>query len=192
VSRGRALLALLVTAAVLLGAACGAGPEEDARTWDDESVPFGLLDADVPPLLPPATAADREQVSLCFVEDDRLVAVAATLDPPIGVDDVVDALRQPPADARSLRTAVGPPLVIDQVRLQAGVAEVDLPQAVTELAGDEQLLVVAQLVCTLTSRPGIGTVSFTLAGSPIDVPRGDGSLTSAPVSRDDYAPLLGP
>jgi spore germination protein GerM len=63
--------------------------------------------------------------------------------------------------------------------------------AITELGGDEQLLAVAQLVCTLTARPGVGPVSFTLEGAPVDVPTGDGSLTSGPVSRDDYADLLG-
>ncbi len=47
-----------------------------------------------------------------------------------------------------------------------------------------------QLVCTFTARAGIGQVAFTLSGAPVDVPRGDGSLTADPVSRDDYAELL--
>jgi hypothetical protein len=37
----------------------------------------------------------------------------------------------------------------------------------------------------------VGLVSFTLEGAPVDVPRGDGSVTSGAVSRDDYAELLG-
>jgi spore germination protein GerM len=80
--------------------------------------------------------------------------------------------------------------VVSDVSLEAGVATVDLRPTISALGSDEQLLAVAQVVCTLTGRPGVGPVAFTLDGSPVDIPRGDGSLTNEPVSRDDYAELL--
>ena len=89
-----------------------------------------------------------------------------------------------------MRTAVGSPPVVGEVRLNAGVAHVDVLPSISTLGGDEQLLAVAQLVCTLTGLPGVGLVAFTLDGSPVAVPRGDGSLTNGPVSRDDYDDLL--
>ena len=55
------------------------------------------------------------------------------------------------------------------------------------LSSDDQLLALAQLVFTLTARPGIGQVRFTLRGEAIQVPRADGSLVATPVSRDDYS-----
>ncbi len=119
-------------------------------------------------------------------------ALSVALDPPVSLKDVVAALADPPAvGGVALRTAVGDPSIVGQVRLVAGTAEVDLLSAISALAGDEQLLAVAELVCTLTGRPGVGRVSFTLNGAPVDVPRGDGSLTARPVSRDDYRVLLG-
>ena len=66
----------------------------------------------------------------------------------------------------------------------------DLLPEVSALPADEQLLAVAQIVCTLTGRPGVGQVSFTLQGARLAVPKGDGSLVSSPVARDDYAGLM--
>lgn len=184
-------LTTLLLVAPLVAGACSVQGQERAQVRDDDAVPFGLLDQDVPPLLPPVPAVVTETVSLCFVDVDAVVAVDAAIDPPIDLPDVVEALAEPPGSAAgSLRTAVGEPPLVRDVRLVAGVARVDLLPAITELGGDEQLLAVAQLVCTLTGRPGVGLVSFTLVGSPVDVPRGDGSLTSGPVSRDDYADLV--
>jgi spore germination protein GerM len=182
---------LLVLVLALLGVACAVPEQDHAQVPPDDSVPFGLLDDDVPPLLPPVSGAENEATSLCFVDDDRLVSIDTALEPPVDLSAVVDALAEPPGDpsSGSLRTAVGGPLVRD-IGLVAGVARVDLLPAITALGGDEQLLAIAQLVCTLTAQPGVGPVSFTIGGSPIDVPTGDGSLNSGPVSRDDYADLI--
>jgi spore germination protein GerM len=185
----RSILRLVAVAVVLCGA-CSIQAEQRAQVQDDDAVPFGLLDQDAPPLLPPASAAATEPVALCFVRDGELAIVESALEPPVELSDVVDALAEPPG-AGSLRSAVSDPPLVREARLAAGVARVDLVPAITALGGDEQLLAVAQLVCTLTGRPGVGPVSFTLKGAPVDVPTGDGSLTSGPVSRDDYADLIG-
>jgi spore germination protein GerM len=76
--------------------------------------------------------------------------------------------------------------------LNGGTAIVDLSRPFTALSGSDQLLALAQIVFTLTSRPGIGQVQFTLGGAAIDIPRANGSLTPSPVSRDDYGPLSPP
>jgi spore germination protein GerM len=186
----RSLTRVVLAMLVLACGACSVGAEPRAQIADDDAVPFGLLDPDVPPLLPPPTATVTEPVQLCFVQEGALAVVDATLDPPVDLDDVIGALADPPEDG-SLRSAVSDPPLVDEVELVAGVARVDLRPAITALGGDEQLLAVAQLVCTLTARPGVGPVSFTLEGAPVDVPTGDGSLTDGPVSRDDYGDLLG-
>jgi spore germination protein GerM len=179
-------------ALVLACAACSVSAERSAQLRDDEAVPFGLLEPEVPPLFPPDTTSATERVSLCFVEGETLSSVDVALDPPVALDDVVSALNDPPAvDDRALRTVIADPPLVREVRLAAGVARVDLRPAVSALGGDDQALAIAQVVCTLTARPGVGLVSFTLEGAPVDVPRGDGSVTSGAVSRDDYAELLG-
>jgi spore germination protein GerM len=126
------------------------------------------------------------------VEDDLVVTVDLPLEPGAGLDEIVASLASPPQlPDRALRTLVADPPLVDAVEVVDGVGEVDLPPELATLSGDDQRLAVAQLVCTLTGQPGVGPVVFTLDGASIEVPRGDGSLTSGPVSRDDYSQLLG-
>jgi hypothetical protein len=172
-------------------ASCAVDGERRAQVVDDESVPFGLLEPEAPRLVPPSSAFITESAEICFVHDDELVIESISLSPPIKPADLVTALSSPPVGGdENFRTAVGDPPIVRGVRVAAGIARVDLAPAVSNLGGDEQLLAIAQLVCTLTGRPGVGQVSFTLAGAPVDVPRGDGSLTDRPVSRDVYRDLL--
>lgn len=183
--RGRAVACLLGAA---LCAGCTVRSERHAHAEDDASVPFELLEPDAPPLIPTTPGQAGGEVSLCFVRDgERLAVVPATVPEPANLGEVIAALAEPPGD---LRTALGGPSLVRGVALRAGIAHADLQPALSNLGGTEQLLAIAQLVCTLTQRPDVGLVSFTLDGAPVDVPRGDGSLTAGPVSRDDYADLL--
>jgi hypothetical protein len=188
------VIAVALFVVVLSGclSGCAVRAEHHAHTIDDDSVPFGLLDSNAPPLAPSTTSDTTALVTACFVDGGRLGVVTVALERPVRLGDVVDALASPPDDARvAWRTEIGEPSIVHSVRLEAGTAHVDLVAGVNDLGADDQLLAVAQLVCTLTGRPGVGQVSFTLDGSPVDVPRSDGSLTDEPVSRDDYADLLG-
>lgn len=181
--------AAAVVVAALLGG-CGVTTEAKPRLTEDHSVPFDLLEPDAARLVPPPTAEVTEPVSLCFVKGERLVMTERRLDAPVSLSDVARNLTEPPLDAEGLRTALGGPRLVADVALRAGVVTVDLTDAVSTLGGNDQLLAVAQLVCSLTARPGVGQVAFTLGGAPVDVPLADGSLTSGPVSRDSYTPLF--
>ena len=58
-------------------------------------------------------------------------------------------------------------------------------------ARSDEVLAYGQIVCSLTSLGAeVGTVSFTSGGQPLGVPRGDGSLSTAPLTIADYASLL--
>ena len=54
-----------------------------------------------------------------------------------------------------------------------------------------QRLAYGQIVTTLTPSRAAG-VRFRLDGADLEVPRGDNTLTAAPLPRDDYAALLAP
>ncbi len=182
---------LLACSLVVLAAGCAVPAQDEAQTARDEAVPFALLDPQAPPIVPPASGPGSELVALCFVRDDRLVIVSDELAAPVDLRAPLDALALPPPDAGPLvRTALTDPSIVRDVRLLGGIARVDLLSQVAALPADEQLLAVAQIVCTLTARPGVGQVSFTLEGARLAVPKGDGSLVSSPVARDDYAGLM--
>ena len=182
---------LVLCALVVLVAGCTVPAQDEAHTATDEAVPFALLDPEAPPIVPPASGPSAEPVALCFVRDGRLVLVSKELAAPVDLRAALDALALPPSDAGPpLRTAVTDPSIVQDVRLLGGIARVDLLSHVSALPTDQQLLAVAQIVCTLTARPGVGQVSFTLEGTRLAVPKSDGSLVNSPVARDDYAGLM--
>lgn len=175
---------------VLLGTvACSVPVERAARVQADETVPFSLLDDDAPPVVPPP-AENSSEVKLCFVADRMLVSV----DQPIrGAEtplNAVRALASPPALPPGLTTAVADDGLVASVQVSGGVAHVDLMRSVASSGSDAQLLLVAQIVCTLTSLPGVGQVAFRLDGAPVQVPTSDGSVAAGPVTRDAYAPMI--
>lgn len=194
----RRLLAGLVTATLVAAmSGCGVGPQEQARPVDDADVPFGLLDPEVSPPLTTAPTGTLVRIHL-VAEDDTLVPVERrTADTDLA--DMVALLVGGPSDEETqlglrsvLASAGDAPDLLGAVELARGVATVDLDEAFAELASDAQLLAIGQIVLTLTDRPGVGQVSFTLAGSPVDVPRGDGTTASGTVTRGDYRDLAAP
>lgn len=183
----RAAVGVAVVVAVL-AAGCSVPLERSARALPDGAVPFGLLDEDAPPLVRPP-ARPTTEVDLCFVAGRMLVPVRQPVEESYTALDVVRALASPPAEPPGLTTVVADDTVVTAVDVQGGVARVDLaPLGV--LGSDAQLLLVAQLVCTLTALAGIGQVAFLLDGAPVQVPRSDGSLAPGPVARDDYADMI--
>ena len=182
--------AILVLGVALALPGCGLPLERAARPQPDKSVPFQLLDADAPPLVP-TTDEPRASVELCFISDRTLVPVATPVAEDPAPVDLVRALATPPVDARALRSALSDVDLVLSVKVTGGVALVDLAPEVATTGTEAQLLLVAQLVCTLTARPGIGQVAFRLDGAPVQVPAPDGAVTSGLVARDDYASLIG-
>ncbi len=181
---------LMVVMAGLLVTACGVNAQSSARLANPRTVPFELLDPTAPTLVPNAAGRQSESVSLCFIRDHDLVVVQRLIEVPVLLRDAIGSLAEPPQTTADLRTAFGGETLVNDVQLNAGVVRVDLAPTVASLGGDNQLLAIGQLVCTLTARPGVGQVAFTLAGAPVDVPRADGSLTVNAVARDDYAALI--
>jgi len=187
----RRLLLLLFVAAL---AGCGVPTDDRAETMDD--VPFGLLDPQASE--PAETAAPPEgpavQIYLVDPSGLRLVPVERRLgEGEASLPDVVDVLLTGPTRAerrQGLTTAFVDDDAVGSSDLVGGVASVDLTQQFTVLDGPTQRLAIAQMVLTLTGRPGVGRVAFTLQGQPIDIPRGDGTLAQGSVARDNYRELL--
>ncbi|MEV6349892.1 GerMN domain-containing protein [Actinoplanes sp. NPDC051851] len=71
-------------------------------------------------------------------------------------------------------------------------AVVEVTEADSGSGRNDEVLGYGQIVCTLTSRADIGSVSFTQSGKSLRVPRGDGSLSDAPLTAGDYRALLAP
>ena len=193
------LAALGLAALGLVTASCGVPDHGRVQHINATEVPFGLAEpAATTTTTPPPdsgllTGGDlAEAVTLYFAQDARFVAVSRPIGPPLTLNAVVAALSQGPQPedgAEGIRSVIGNGDV-EQVTSRGGVAIVELGSRFPELPPAEQRLGIAQLVLTLTARPGIGQVSFAINGQPADVPRADGYLDRGPLSRDDYRTLL--
>jgi spore germination protein GerM len=183
------LRALALCVVVGLGAGCAVSPRDDATPVDGDRVPYGLLDPDAAAVLPQQSG---RRVELCLLRDHLLVPVVRAVDQPAALIDIVRALVDV-TDAESA-SGLGTSLVasdeIVSVQRSAGVATVGLAEEASERLTADPLATVAQIVCTLTRQPGVGLVRFTVGELPVEVPRADGTLSSGPVSGDDYSSLL--
>lgn len=178
---------LAVIAAVLGG--CGVPLQQNA-----EPVP-GVVTGSPTSSLP----ATGDTVRLWFVADGRLVPYAAQAADPLTVASLVDGLAAgPPRPDPGVRSLVVDPggsgsLVTvpedQRDRVPGGTVTVQLSDAFAALPPTEQLLLLGQVVLTLTEA-GAEAVQVTNAeGVPVAVPLPDGRVLEGPATRADYAAL---
>lgn len=188
----RKAAALAMVAALLVG--CGVRSEDRAVLAKPGDVPYDLLTpaAPVTTSTAPGPTGPTTRVTLYFIQGGRMSPAERRVSSPVALDGLVQTLAFGPTEAEAtvgLRTALLAADVVRSVVLAGGIATVDLSATFTEAVGGDQLLALTQIVFTLTERPGVGRVGFTLEGSPVGVPRGDGAVTLDSVSRDDYSAL---
>lgn len=184
--RARRVVAMCLLLTALHG--CGIPVEDRARPLAGREVPSSLPNRVAPPtsrLGDPSLAL----AELFFVRDSRLAPVRREAPATPSVEDTLAALmRGPTSMERSdgLRTAlVGP---VQLAGLEApGVPVVDVAESFAQIEGEEEILALAQLVFTLTGVPEVDGVAFALSGRVVEVPTGDGTLKSGPLSRQDFA-----
>ena len=191
----RRLAAVAAVLAIAIGA-CGVPAEDQATAKGSDDVPFDLLTPEPTTATTAVAPIDTEDVTIYLVKGEQeLAAIERDLVAPVTLQRVAQSLStRPNAEelAAGLRSALpDDDPVVRSVSAAGGIARVDLATGFTALAGTDQVLALGQLVYSLTARPGVGRVAFTLDGAPTEIPRGDGTLTADSVSREDYA-ILGP
>jgi spore germination protein GerM len=175
---------------VVLLAACGV-PADGS--------PQRVADDDLPSVLRPeggtttTSAAEPHEVVLVYLVDgEDLVAAPASVPAPANLRAVLRALERGPTGEQAnsgMRTAL-PGDIIRDATVSGSTAAIDLDSAFTDAPRADQALGLGQLVLTATARPGITSVRLTVDGKPTQVPRADGSLTAAPLTRSAYSRLL--
>lgn len=184
-------IVVVLAVVAVLASACGVSLQERANILDPEDVPYNLLDATTTTLAPAVSQGD--EATVCLVLDGKLLAVGrAGLD--LASPNLLKelAILGPTEGEASLliRSVLPDEEMLLSIATEAGHALVDLSVEFSDLPTDQQLLLVAQLTCTLTSQPNVTHVMFLLEGEPIAVPSGDGSMVSGSVNRLDYEDLI--
>ncbi|WP_130513311.1 GerMN domain-containing protein [Krasilnikovia cinnamomea] len=175
-----------------LVAGCGIPVERQPRTVEPPRGPFAGTAATTPAA--PPQAGTVAQV-LYFVRGGALVAVVRRVKNPPTVDGHLQQLLGGPTAAEAgtgLLNALAGNAVIAGVRVEGTRAIVELGDPPQGGSPRDEVLALGQVVCTLTARADIASVSFTHAGQPVGVPRADGSLTHSALTAADFAKLIAP
>lgn len=185
----RRLLALVLLLGLAV-AACGVSSQDSASKTPTKDVPFGLLDKNRGAAA--GNPSGNRDVVIFLTMDGRLIRALRKVRAPVDMDALLDVLKNGPTRAElaaGTRSAVPDDETFRSVALAGGTAVVDLSKPFNPRLSTDQLLALAQIVYTMTSRPGVGQVQFTLNDQSIEIPVVNGTVTSSPVSRDDYASL---
>ncbi|WP_433075888.1 GerMN domain-containing protein [Dactylosporangium sp. CA-052675] len=178
-------LALLAMVALLGLGGCGVPTEDSPRPIEPSAV-IGSYEGPMA-VTSPGAVVER----LFFTRDSQLVPVdrrvANVPAPQQHLDDLVAGPTAPERDA-GVDSALGGTSYITGVQLHNGTAVVGL--SVDNPIRNDETLAYGQIVCTLAARADIVAVQFTQDGRTLEVPRGDGALTSAPLTEDDYVSLI--
>ena len=187
----RRLAAVLATSMLLTASGCGVRSDTEARDLSASRVPYGLLDdTPVPTTVPATPSVPRAGVDVFFIKDDRMIAKQRQVNAPASVAKALTALLfgvQEDEKAEEVRSAIDPTASVQARALDPATYQVDLSAEFATGSSSEQVLALAQIVCTATALPGVTGVRFTLQGVPIEVPTGEGSLTADPVGREAFA-----
>ena len=181
----RALVAVLTTA-VLSG--CGVPQDDAPRALAPGEAPYAS-----PRTSPVADPEGRGRVPLHFVQEGSVVLTPRPVEGEVSTVELLDLLFGGPAPEEreaGLLSVIPSTVTVEDVEMSGDIAVVTLGGPESEVLRLQQLAY-AQIVATLTPSRAAG-VRFRLGSSDLRVPRGDGSLTTAPLSRDDYAALLAP
>ena len=184
----------LVVLGALAAAGCGIPSDGHPRTLSASGVPFNLLAPTTTSV--PEQSTDQPDLKTADIyvlgQSGRLVPVGRKLAPPVTLSSVLGQLFEGPSVgelAAGFQSFISTQARLLDAEIVVGVANIDVSKEFTEVSGNEQILALAQIVYTATAVPGVQSVSFSLAGDPKEVPTQDGTLTTKPLTRTDYARL---
>ena len=191
---------------VVLISSCAVPSSGSYSQVPSAEIPFGLNAPQT--TLPPTTTtvldpmitdslpvAVSEPIDLFFISNSRIIKVQRNVASPANPSQALSSLVEGPSTSPEfvgLRTAL-PTTFAASVDVIRGVARVDASRTfLNSLSGLDQKLAIAQIVLTLTSRPGVGQVLFSVDGKLISVPRGRGDSVASgvAVTFDDYSSLI--
>jgi spore germination protein GerM len=180
---------VFLLAVILLAAGCGVPIESQPHpvTLPNRASPSAVGQ-------PAATAGTATQL-LYLVQDGRLVPVTRAVPTEPDPSDQLHALLAGPTDTereKGLSSALlGTELGLT-VELRQRQARVELATSLDGTGRTDDILALAQIVCTLTTNQAVDTVVFTRSGEQVEVPRADSSLTRGPLTAADYSSLIAP
>lgn len=188
-SRRPRIATLVAGVVALVGAAgCSVPVDSGPKTLRAASIPETLRS----PSSTTSTSVpsgESEEVTVYYIQGDRLAPVKRRVSPPVTVEKVLQKLFAGPTTAEAvggMRSAISPDTDILGAPIEARIATVNVSKNFAFGLPTDQIMAVAQVVFTAVEIPGVTGVLFAENGRRQEVPQGDGSSTSAPLGRASY------
>lgn len=199
-----------VVAGLFALSGCGVPLQDTAQPLPPEVIPPPIVVPTETPTPSPTTPSPSptstqtpivELVDFFFIREDGLVPLVSDIPSPTSPEVVLEGLTAGPPPETGLRSVVvdpltGTPLVgvfvptDPEVFLPTADVTIAVAGAFGSLPSAEQVLLLGQVVLSLSSA-GYSTVSVVdEAGSPLAVPLPDGRLLDRPATALDYASLI--
>ena len=178
-----------VALVVVVASGCGVRSESSPTAIEPDDVPFGLLESEAGTADPDAGGFAATEVTIYLMGANGLLPVDREVARPAGPRKILRALVAGPTPEESafgLQSALDPEASVPEVERDGRRFRVELHEEFFTEGGPPSGAL-AQVVYTLTELEPRARVQFLVGGEPVEVPRGDGRLTSRPVDRDDYA-----
>ena len=179
-----------LAAAVFL-ASCGLNANSTVELLDNANYSISISS-------PPSTNSPpnqlQESVVIYLILGSGLRTQSLIVPSPITAETVITALNGPfdeNVTARGLRTGFYESSdLITSVLTVESLATIDLSESFTELAGDEQLLILGQIVLSIIANTVITSINFTSNNIAIKIPNANGQLIQGSAQRADFVDLV--
>lgn len=198
-TRARLVPAAVAVAVAVALAGCGV-------PVSDGAVPVAgarrLTPAPVSPTPTAEPSSATGTATVWYVDKTRLVPRSVTASLPVTASSGLDLLGTAPTGADGLVTLIadpvgGPPLATlptasptaSSTASGPAMQHVVLSPTFSELTAEEQVLLIGQVVLTLTELDPSPVLFVDAAGAPLSVPLPDGRLRDGAVTRGDYVAL---
>lgn len=167
---------------------CTFGTEKTAQPLgDDRRIDVSELDDGIPRL--------NEPIIVYLIRGDEVVSRPRLSISPVTPQSIIDALASGLSEfelANDLRSSLSiSPLVFENSRLAGDVAQISISRTFLDLAGNEQKLLLAQVVLSLFKNLDISAVQVLDGDEPIAVPGASGEVIERPLVADDYVAMIG-
>jgi spore germination protein GerM len=136
----------------------------------------------------------REAVIIYLVKGPDLIRRTRLAATPLTPESLIELIASGPTDQEretEIRSALGSgPLVIESLSTTEGSMTLDLAPGFAELPGEEQTLLIGQIVLSLFENFLVSSISVTLSGNPTAILGPGGEVIERTIFPSDFRPLV--
>lgn len=180
------LLLILVTSFAIMG--CSPSAEPSSRTLDD-TYQIDLTSGSLPSIPPRG-----EAIFIYLIQDTQLVARPRVAPNPLTPAGILSVLANGPTTRElelGIRTAVGETIVnFEAAVLESRIITVDISETFSELPGDEQTLLIGQIVLSFAETFPINGVVITVNGEVTPILGPSGEVLEGAVTASDFRSVV--